>query len=160
MRKLSIALIFLTIISPIWTNGYTIANERTSSYSEKKEILVKYKDEVIETWRECLLEPETSSFFSQDNKPVAEDFIPEIGVVKYKISPSLSMAAVIKAFETDERVQLVAANDTRFLDPYMVKSHYKSCSEAVYDGVYQNPSYKEQWALQQYDIPKIREKIG
>ncbi|ACV62676.1 peptidase S8 and S53 subtilisin kexin sedolisin [Desulfofarcimen acetoxidans DSM 771] len=152
-------LLILVIISPIWVTGFAIANERTSYYSDEKEILVKYKDEVIETWGERLLEPKNGSFFSQDNKPVAEDFLPEIGVVKYTIPTSLSMEAAIKAFKNDERVQLVATNDTRLLDPYMVKSYYESCNESVYDGVYQNPSYKEQWALQQFDIPKIREEI-
>lgn len=159
MKKLSVALIFFILMSPIWVTGYAIANERTSYFSDEKEILVKYKDEVVETWGEHLLEPETGLFFSQENKPVVEDFLREIGVIKYKIPSSLSIEAAIKAFETDERVQLVATNDTRLLDPYMVKSHSESCSEAVYGGVYQNPLYKEQWALQQFDVPAIREEI-
>jgi len=157
IEKLSIVLIFFIIISFAWINSYATATKTTSYHPDKNEILVKYKDGVIETWGERLLEPEVGLFFSQEDRPVVEDFLPEIGVVKYKIPPSLSVEAAIKTFETDERVQLVATNDTRIVDP--MASHYESCSETVYSGVYQNPLYKEQWALQQFDIPKIREEI-
>lgn len=128
MKKIAIALIFIILISPIWINSEVTAKERTSyysGYSEEKEILVKYKDEVVETLGERLLEPETSLFFSQQNRPVAEDFLPEIGVVKYKIPPSLSMEAVIKTFMNDERVQLVAPNDVRTVCPPLFSGNNK-----------------------------------
>lgn len=208
MKKISIVLIFIILISPIWINSDVTAKERTSYYSgyseEEKEILVKYKDEVVETLGERLLEPETSLFFSQQNRPVAEDFLPEIGVVKYKIPPSLSMEAVIKTFMNDERVQLVAPNDVRTVHPPLFSGNnkmnnidvyqkspitvmsgiyqsqletvigdvyykpsssvnsevYQSQPITVINDFYQNPLYKEQWALQQFDIATIREEIG
>lgn len=158
MKKLSIILAFLIILS-LWLNGYAISSEITPYYPGEKEILVKYKDEAVQTWGERLLEPDTGLFFSQENTPVAEDFLPELGVVRYKIPHSLSIGDAIKAFETDERVQIVTVNDIRSLEPQITESFSESCSEAVYDEVYQNPLYDEQWAIQQFCIREIWEKI-
>ncbi|GAB6180373.1 hypothetical protein JCM14036_16920 [Desulfotomaculum defluvii] len=69
------------------------------------------------------------------------------------------MQAAIKAFEKDERVQFVATNDTRMLDPNMIKSESESGSKSVCDKVYQNPLSNEQWSIKQFDIPEILEEI-
>lgn len=151
--------LILAIISPIWGTSIAIADEETTYNHEEKEILVKYKDEAVEAWGNRLLEPGKGIFLSQQKIPVAEDLLPEIGVVKYKIPPSLSMQAAIKAFEKDERVQFVATNDTRMLDPNMIKSESESGSKSVCDKVYQNPLSNEQWSIKQFDIPEILEEI-
>lgn len=139
-----------------------LANEN----SDNIELLVKYKDEYIQILEEDLLEPKigVQNFRISRSRLIIEDYLPELGVVKYGIPSYLDSDTIIMDFIHDEMVHIVATNDIRVVQlndiPLSNDINNLFMEQEIVELLNNNPLYYRQWALQQFNISMVWKYIN